>query len=216
MYPVYKAYVFDFDYTLVNSEQGIVMCFEMLLRDEGYPPVPRAKICSTIGKTMFDAMSILTGETDKGRLAHLIRLYKVNYSDYHMTPNTHLYPQTKPALTYLKEHGALCFIVSTKTRHRINQTLEREHMEPLIDLVVGVEDVPEAKPAPCGIQAVQKQFHLQPADILYIGDSLIDADTAVNSGVDFAAVTTGATPAAAFSDRPHIQIMSDLSELCRL
>lgn len=37
---MYKAYVFDFDYTLVNSEQGIVMCFEMLLRDEGYPPVP--------------------------------------------------------------------------------------------------------------------------------------------------------------------------------
>jgi len=35
---MYKAYVFDFDYTLVNSEQGIVMCFEMLLRDEGYPP----------------------------------------------------------------------------------------------------------------------------------------------------------------------------------
>ena len=62
---MYKAYVFDFDYTLVNSEQGIVMCFEMLLRDEGYPPVSRDIICSTIGKTMYDAMSIITGNRKK-------------------------------------------------------------------------------------------------------------------------------------------------------
>lgn len=50
---MYKAYVFDFDYTLVNSEQGIVMCFEMLLHDEGYAPVsgmssavPSARQCT--------------------------------------------------------------------------------------------------------------------------------------------------------------------------
>ena len=42
---------------------------------------------------------------------------------------------------------------------------------------------------------------------------LIDADTAQNSGVDFAAVTTGATPASAFANRPHTRILSDLSEL---
>ena len=104
---MYKAYVFDFDYTLVNSEQGIVMCFEMLLRDEGYPPVSRDIICSTIGKTMYDAMSIITGETEKGKLARLIRLYKVRYSDFYMTPNTHLFPETRPALTHLKEAPVL-------------------------------------------------------------------------------------------------------------
>lgn len=210
---MYTAYIFDFDYTLANSEEGIAMCFEMLFADEGYPPVPRPTICQTIGMTMYDAMAKLTGETNPDRIWELIHLYKERYSDFYMVPNTHLYPQTIPTLAALKKGGALCCIVSTKTRSRINQTIEKDHLESLIDMVVGIEDVPEAKPAPNGILKIQDHFHLQKQDILYIGDSLIDAQTAANAGVSFAAVTTGTTTAEAFAAVPHIAIMSNLSEL---
>lgn len=210
---MYKAYVFDFDYTLVNSEKGIVMCFEMLLADEGYPPQPKELIRSTIGKTMIDAMSIVTGETERGKLAKLVRLYKIRYSDTYMTANTHLYEQTRPTLERLKKGGALCCIVSTKTRSRINETLVRDDLVPLIDCVIGIEDVKEAKPDPQGIHMIMERYGLDSKDILYIGDSLIDAETAERAGVDFAAVTTGATPASAFTTHSHIKIMNDLSEL---
>ena len=36
---MYKAYVFDFDYTLANSEKGIVMCFQLLFEAGQYPPL---------------------------------------------------------------------------------------------------------------------------------------------------------------------------------
>lgn len=210
---MYKAYIFDFDYTLANSEEGIAMCFEMLFADEGYPAVPRPTICKTIGMTMYDAMAKLTGETSPDRINELIHLYKVRYSDYYMVPNTHLYPQTIPTLTRLKQQGSLCCIVSTKTRSRINQTITKDHLEPLIDYVVGIEDVAHPKPAPDGIFHIAKHFSLASSDILYIGDSLIDAETAKNSGVAFAGVTTGMTTAADFKVWPHVQIMSDLSGL---
>ena len=45
---MYKAYIFDFDYTLANSEKGIVMCFERLFADEGYGPFPKDVIRRTI------------------------------------------------------------------------------------------------------------------------------------------------------------------------
>ena len=105
---MYTTYIFDFDYTLANSEQGIVMCFEMLFADEGYGPVPREDICRTIGMTMYDAMARLTGETNPERIEELIYLYKVRYSDYYMVDNTHLYPQTVPMLRRLKAKGARC------------------------------------------------------------------------------------------------------------
>ena len=210
---MYTTYIFDFDYTLANSEQGIVMCFEMLFADEGYGPVPREDICRTIGMTMYDAMAQLTGETNPERIEELIYLYKVRYSDYYMVDNTHLYPQTVPMLRRLKAKGARCCIVSSKTRSRINQTIEKEHLESLVDCVVGMEDVSEAKPSPEGIQQIQRRFNLAPSDILYVGDSLIDAETALHAGVDFAAVTTGTTGASAFASLPHVQIMQDLSEL---
>lgn len=210
---MYTAYIFDFDYTLANSEEGIAMCFEMLFADEGYPAVPRPTICKTIGMTMYDAMAQLTGETNPDRIHELIHLYKVNYSDYYMVPNTHLYPQTIPTLQRLKAQGSLCCIVSTKTRSRINQTIEKDHLESLIDYVVGIEDVSHPKPAPDGINHIAKHFSLDKSDILYIGDSLIDAETAKNSGVAFAGVTTGMTTAADFQAWPHVQIVSDLSGL---
>ena len=101
--------------------------------------------------TMFDAMKSLTGETAPDRIYELIKEYKVRFSDKYMTANTHLYPETLPVLKALKEQGSRCCIVSTKTRSRINETLRKYAMEDLIDLVVGMEDVDNAKPAPDGI-----------------------------------------------------------------
>ena len=68
---MYGSYVFDFDYTLANSEKGIVMCFEMLFAAEGYPPIPRDMICQTIGMPMFDAMQQLTQEKDPQKVQAL-------------------------------------------------------------------------------------------------------------------------------------------------
>lgn len=210
---MYTTYIFDFDYTLANSEQGIVMCFEMLFADEGYGPYPREQICSTIGMTMYDAMALLTGETNADRIHELIYLYKIRYSDKYMVANTHLYPQTLPMLQRLKAKGARVCIVSTKTRSRIQQTIDKDDLHSLIDCVIGIEDVQEAKPSPQGIQEIQQRYGLSCNEILYIGDSLIDAQTAQHAGVDFAAVTTGTTTADQFTAFPHVQIMSDLSEL---
>ena len=162
---------------------------------------------------MYDAMANLTGETDPARIQALTTEYKVRFSDKYMTANTHLYPQTLPTLRTLKESGALCCIVSTKTRSRIGETLRKYQMESLIDLVVGMEDVAQAKPAPDGINAVCRHFGLDKKDVLYIGDNTIDAKAAQNAGVAFAAVTTGTTTSQEFAPLPHVAIMKDLSEI---
>ena len=138
-------------------------CFQLLFEAEGYDGIPEEAIRRTIGMTMYDAMANLTGETDPARIQALTTEYKVRFSDKYMTANTHLYPQTLPTLRTLKESGALCCIVSTKTRSRIGETLRKYQMESLIDLVVGMEDVAQAKPAPDGINAVCRHFGLDKA-----------------------------------------------------
>ena len=81
-------------------------------------------------------------------------------------------------LRRLKAKGARCCIVSSKTRSRINQTIEKEHLESLVDCVVGMEDVSEAKPSPEGFSRFSGALISCRLDILYVGDSLIDAETA--------------------------------------
>ena len=61
----YKTYLFDFDYTLADSSRGIVICFRNVLTRHGHTDITDESIKRTIGKTLEDSFSILTGITDK-------------------------------------------------------------------------------------------------------------------------------------------------------
>lgn len=65
----YTTYLFDFDYTLADSSRGIVTCFQNVLKRHGYTAVTDEEIKRTIGKTLEDSFSILTGITDAQQLA---------------------------------------------------------------------------------------------------------------------------------------------------
>ena len=59
-------------------------------------------------------------------------------------------------------------------------------------------------------------MRISKADVLYVGDSLVDAKTAMQAGVDFAAVTTGTTAAEEFDQYPNVAVIDDISELLDL
>ena len=114
----------------------------------------------------------------------------------------------------LKEKDCKIAVISTKVRYRIMETLERYGIADKIDLVVGGEDVARPKPDPEGVFKALDFFQAEKGDALFVGDSLVDANTAKNAGVDFAAVTTGVTKEQDFSGLPVVKILRDLSELC--
>ena len=71
----YTTYLFDFDYTLADSSRGIVICFRKVLTKHGYLNITDEQIKRTIGKTLEDSFSILTGITD----ANILAGYKKEY-----------------------------------------------------------------------------------------------------------------------------------------
>ena len=209
---IYPVYLFDFDYTLANSEKGIITCFHLTMEKHGYAPVDDDTIRHTIGMPMEDAISRITGETDSARIRWFQSEYR-KFSDTLMTPNTFFYPETVPTLTRLREQDARIGIISTKTRGRIAEKFEQDHVLHLLDFIIGREDVKNPKPDPEPILLAIGRLGVQKKDVLYTGDSLFDAGAAQNAGVDFAAVTTGTTKAEAFESFPHKKIMKNLAEL---
>ena len=59
-----------------------------------------------------------------------------------------------------------------------------------LDIIVGGEDVKEPKPSPEGVLLAIKEFGCNKEEVLYIGDSIVDAETAQSAQVDFAGVLT--------------------------
>lgn len=208
----YTTYLFDFDYTLADSSRGIVTCFHNVLTRHGYTEVTDDDIKRTIGKTLEDSFSILTGVTDAGQLAGFKAEYRKE-TDTHMTVNTVLFLETKSVLTALKDSGARIGIISTKYRFRIKELLNQHFPEDFMDIIVGGEDVKAAKPSPEGLLLAIKRLHVSKAETLYIGDSTVDAETAQAAGVDFAGVTHGVTTAKELEKYPHRKIMNTLEEL---
>ena len=122
-------------------------CFRHVLGNHGHTGVTDTEIKRTIGKTLEESFSILTGITEAGTLADYKREY-VKAADVHMTANTFFFPETIEVLEALKSQGAVLGIVSTKFRYRILDLFEKTGYDGLVDFIVGGEDVKAAKPDP--------------------------------------------------------------------
>lgn len=206
----YQTYLFDFDYTLADSSKGIVLCFQNVLHNNGFNTVDDHTIKRTIGKTLEESFSILTGVTDADVLARYRKEY-VKEADTHMTVNTVLFPETKNVLAALKAEGAQIGIISTKYRYRILELMEKELSTSLLDIIVGGEDVQKPKPSPEGVLFAIERLKTNVTDTLYIGDSTVDAETAQAAGVDFAGILHGMTTSEELSAYPHVTIAPDLT-----
>lgn len=208
----YTTYLFDFDYTLADSSRGIVTCFQIVLKRHGYTEVADEAIKRTIGKTLEDSFSILTGITDAEQLTGLRKEYSTEAGTY-MNPNTFLFPDTIPALQKLKAQGAKLGIISTKYRYRIQSFLDEKAPYDWFSIIVGGEDVSSHKPDPEGLLYAINKLGVSPEEVIYVGDSIVDAETAQAAGVTFVGVTHGVTTRKELQAYPHKQIISSLNEL---
>lgn len=208
----YNVYLFDFDYTLADSSRGIVMCYRNVLERHHHTGITDETIKRTIGKTLQESFSIMTGITD----ADTLEMYRKEYvkeADTHMTANTFLFPETIEVLTRLKTNGAKLGIISTKYRYRIMELLGKKLPENFLNIIVGGEDVQHPKPAPEGVLFAIGHLGCRKEDVLYVGDSTVDAETAQAAQVDFAGVLHGATTYDELAAYPHVAIMKTLAEL---
>lgn len=208
----YNVYLFDFDYTLADSSRGIVMCYRNVLERHHHTGITDETIKRTIGKTLQESFSIMTGITD----ADTLEMYRKEYvkeADTHMTANTFLFPETIEVLTRLKTNGAKLGIISTKYRYRIMELLGKKLPENFLDIIVGGEDVQHPKPAPEGVLFAIGHLGCRKEDVLYVGDSTVDAETTQAAQVDFAGVLHGATTYDELAAYPHVAIMKTLAEL---
>ena len=208
----YKLYLFDFDYTLADSEDAIVTCYKHVFDLHGFPIPPDDDIKRTIGYTLAEGFEMLLGEHDP----EVLERYRVEYvarANEIMAKMTKLYPSAVPTVRALHERGALLGVISTKFRFRLSITLEEYGILDLFSVIIGGEDVAAAKPDPQGVLLALDRLGIAKSDVLYIGDSVVDAQTAERAGVDFAPVTTGMTRAEDFAPYRCVKILSDLREL---
>lgn len=218
----YKGVFFDYDFTLGDSSVPILMGFQKGFAAMGHPAPTMEQVRPTIGMTLADAYGLLTGDTDPARGREFYRQFQLAVEDLAdeegkraMVEQSRLFPGAKELLGALRESGRQIAIVSTKHSETIRKILAFQGADRLPHLIVGGSDVARPKPDPEGLNKALDALGLRAEEVLFCGDTVIDARAAENAGIPFCAVLNGTTPAEDFECCPHVFIADTLSELGR-
>ncbi len=192
----YKAIITDFDLTLADTAFLIEDCLYTNAARFGYD-LDRKILRDGIGMT---AETIYLDAGCNAPDAKRLHDEYIPYSAEIMCEKTDFYPGVAEGLAALDAKGVLLAVLSLKSSDQIWRPLERAGVDKFIYSVVSPDEVAAHKPEPDGIFYLSEKTGIALDDILYVGDSVTDMKTAINAGVDFAAVCTGAVTAEQFAD----------------
>ncbi len=207
-----KNYLFDFDYTLADSSKGAIECITHALSKLGKSIPDKEVITQTIGLSLNDTLKFLSKKTTVED-EKLFAQYFVEKADEVMTDLTVLFDSVSSTINKLSNAECKLGIVSTKFRYRIEEILARENLLSFFDIIIGGEDVINHKPSEEGLLKAIKSLNLNKKDIFYIGDSIVDAETALNADVQFIASLTGVTKKEDFQSFSVNSFITNLKEL---
>ena len=216
----YQGVFFDFDYTLGDSTPAIAEGYRRGFAALGLDEPTVEQVRTTVGMKLEDGYAFLTGDHDAGRQARFRHIFATSVGVEAqgddrklMIEGTVLLPGAVELLAALKNAGTRAAIVSTKPGDTIRRIFGFRGRLDLLDLVVGGDEVSRSKPDPEGVGIALDRLGLKREQILFCGDTVIDAATAQAAGCDFCAVLNGTTPREAFSDYPCAYIADDLAGL---
>lgn len=209
----YDTIVFDLDGTLLDTLKDLTNCVNYALRQGGFPEREEREIRSFLGNGIRRLMELSVPENlPEEEFESVFRIFREYYTE-HCRIYTRPYDGIMELLHGLKEKGYRMAIVSNKLDEAV-QELNRDFFADYMTAVIGQTDGMAKKPAPDGVLAVLKQLGGSKS-ALYVGDSEVDFETAVNSGLDCVLVSWGFRdrdrlekfPASALIDQPE-QLLS--------
>ena len=209
----YDAYIFDFDYTLADATNPIVESFNYAFDKLNLKRASYKDIVNTIGIPLGEAYTLLTGDKSEESV-NLFKKYQKEKSDQITVKQTVFIGEAKKVLETLKSNDKKIGIVSSRWGQRINDILVNLDARDLVDIIIGTEHVEKYKPNPEGLFKIIDMMEAK--NVLYIGDSYIDAETAQNAKVDFVGVTTGTTPREKLERYPNVAVLDDIAGLLEI
>lgn len=208
-----KAICFDFDGTLVHSIDLLVSIFKQVLAEKQLPIPPGNTLRGLIGRPLTEIFQEIAPSENADVLEKRFREIEFAHNN---SDEIALVAETRPTLEFLQSRHLKLGIVSTK-RVAVVEKLARElGIWDFFAVVVGRDLVAKPKPDPEPIIFACEKIGVHPREILFVGDSLLDLESAKNAGAPFVGVLTGVCDRAEFTKNRADYIFGHVGELVNL
>ena len=185
---MYDTVIFDMDGTLLDTLDDLTSAVNHTLKQYNYPVHTKEEVRSFIGNGIGRLMKNATpDDIDDETFDRVFHSFKEYYTS-HSVIQTEPFSGILPMLKALQQRGIKTAIVSNKNIEAVKALNDRFFSE-YIKIAIGEKTGIRRKPYPDTLLEAMKL--LNAGKTLYVGDSVVDKQTADNAGVDCVLVRWG-------------------------
>jgi phosphoglycolate phosphatase len=201
-----QVVAFDCDGVMFDSSEANSAYYNQVLQHLGLPAMTARQAAYAHMHTVDESREFLI--EDPFMLA-AARQYRAQMSYLAFIRHMVEEPYLKPLLSRLRP--AFKTAIATNRTDTMTRVLAEHDLEGRFDLVVTASDVRHPKPDPEQLQVILAHFGIAPAQMIYIGDSDLDARAALAAQVPFIAYRNADLPA-----HQHIESLSEVAQILQL
>lgn len=190
-----RLVIFDLDGTLLNTIEDLGEAANYALEKTGYPTHSIASYPYFVGNGVSKLLQrVLPEDARTEENVNALRKYFMEYYDVHNTDNTKPYPGITELLEQLQDDGVKLAVASNKYDSAVKRLII--HFFPQIkwSALEGQKEGVPVKPDPSIVFEILSKCPTKKSDVLYIGDSGVDMETARRACVTSCGVTWGFRP----------------------
>ncbi len=180
----FKGVIFDLDGTLVNSLEDLADSMNIVLQNNNFPTHELQAYRYFIGNGLRNLVRKTLPEEHKDEatvtqcLSSMIETYRNNCIN-----KTRPYQGIAELLNELASRNIKLSVFSNKADELTQKIVPSLLPNWKFEEIVGLTTEANKKPSPIGALQISKKLAIQPEEILYVGDSGVDMQTANNAGM---------------------------------
>lgn len=187
-----KTVIFDLDGTLLDTIEDIKGTCNIILERYGYQPLSTKTYCYFVGKGVRNLMIKIFDhyQIDQDLFDDFMSQYYEVYKT-ESTRNTDIYPGIKSLVSKLKEFGVTVNVLSNKPHVQVQTIMPYYFPDMPFDFMYGKRQGIDPKPNPTLLFEMMRKLGVDKDQVLYVGDTKTDIETAINANVQSVGVLWG-------------------------
>lgn len=215
-----RAVIIDLDGTMLDTVPDFHVAINRMRAEFALAPVTREQVALLVGKGSENLIGgVLALDFGAAQVAQHFETALAAYQRHYLAINgdhSTLYPGVLAGLAALKEQHLRLACVTNKPVGFANPLLSLKGLAPYFDIVYGGDSLPRKKPDPLPLQQVCRDFGLEPAQVMAIGDSSNDAEAARAAGCPVLTVPYGYNHGRSVQEIDSDGIVSSLLDAAKL
>ena len=210
-----KLVIFDLDGTLLDTIGDLATSVNYALRLHSYPDHPLDSYRYFVGNGAREliARALPEGHKDDETIDRIREDFKNHYSSGNDIILTKPYPGIPDLVDVCRKNGVDMAVASNKYQSATDKLARYYFGDDVFRIILGQREGIPVKPDPTIVQEILAETGYSPEEVLYVGDSGVDMETASRSAVESVGVTWGFRPSTELEENGAVHIVDQASEI---